>query len=121
MFLFRDVADKQLVDCHGHKAGKVDDIMVELRPGRYPVVRAIVTGHGSARPIFPPWITRLAAWCERQILGIATDRPAMIEWKHVSHIDVAVHIDLDRTQAGLMDTERAIWERWIKHIPGAQR
>ena len=44
MDLVRDVLDKQLVDRHGTKMGRVDGIVVELRPGRPPEVIALETG-----------------------------------------------------------------------------
>jgi sporulation protein YlmC with PRC-barrel domain len=121
MFLFRDVMDKGLVDCHGHKAGKVDDIVLDLREGEPPAVRAIVTGRGAAAPIFPQWIMRLAGWIEGNLLGHATGDPVVVGWEHVTKIDVAVHLDLDRRTGRLTETEQAIWQRWIKSLPWAER
>jgi sporulation protein YlmC with PRC-barrel domain len=121
MYLFRDVMDKQLVDRHGHKCGKVDDIVLELRSGGNPMVREIVTGHGALSSLLPEPIPRAVTWLERHVLGFSTVRPAHVGWEHVERIDVVVRLDLDREKAGLMDTETAIWQRWIDRIPRAER
>jgi hypothetical protein len=121
MFLFRDVMDKGLVDCHGHKAGKVDDILLELRPGEQPSVRAIMTGHGAAAPIFPSWMTRLTRWMEERVLGQTRIEPMVVGWEHVTKIDVVVHLDLDRATDRLTQTEHVLWQRWLSALPWAER
>lgn len=119
MYLFRDVMDKELVDRDGHKAGKVDDIVLQLRPGELPAVRAILTGHGALTPILPAPIAHLARWLEQRILSIDALEAQTVAWEHVSHIDVAVHLDVDRVEANLMRTEEAISRRYIERLPGA--
>ncbi|HEX6507152.1 MAG TPA: hypothetical protein VF221_05915 [Chloroflexota bacterium] len=121
MFLFRDVMDKELVDCHGHKAGKVDDIVLELRPEGPPVVRAILTGAGAAAPIFPRWMFRLATRIEEWVLGRTSIEPMVVGWEHVTAIDVVVHLDLDRATDSLTQTEETIWQHWLKTLPWAER
>jgi len=44
-----------------------------------------------------------------------------IAWRHVTRIDVTVHIDLTRADADLMHSERAVWERLISRLPLARR
>lgn len=120
MFLFRDVMDKELVDCHDDKIGKVDDLLLELRPGNLPAVTAILTGHGASASLMPNFLRRITEWLEGRLLGLPIE-PFTIGWKHVTRIDVVVYLDLDREKDGLLDTETAIWNRWIKHLPWAQR
>jgi hypothetical protein len=56
------------------------------------------------------------------VLGFGDDvTPIVIDWEHVTQIDVIVHIDLERDRAGLLRSERAIWERWVSHLPWARR
>lgn len=120
--LGREVLDKEMLDCAGSKAGKVDDLLLELRPGERPVVRAIVTQHGALARLLGGPIARLAARLRRGVLGFGDDvTPIVIDWEHVTQIDVIVHIDLERDRAGLLRSERAIWERWISHLPWARR
>lgn len=121
MFLFRDVIDKQIVDCHDDKAGKVDDILLELCPGERPAVRAIVTGHGAAAAVLPGPIAWFVRWMERAVLGLDGIKPITIDWEYVTKIDVTVHLDLDRRRDRLTETEESVWRRWIKPLPWSQR
>ena len=120
--LGRDVLDKEILDCAGHKGGKVDDLLLELRDGERPVVRAIVTQHGALAALLGNWVSCQATRLRRAALGFGDDvTPITVGWEHVTRIDVTVHIDLDRDQAGLQRSERAIWERWVSHLPWARR
>ncbi len=120
--LGRDVLDKEILDRDGFKGGKVDDLLLEWGPGERPAVRAIVTQHGALAALLGARVGSLAAWLRRGVLGFGDDvTPTTIDWKHVTKIDVTVHIDLEREQAGLLRAEQAIWERWIKYLPLARR
>jgi sporulation protein YlmC with PRC-barrel domain len=122
MPLGRSVLDKELLDCNGAKAGKVDDLRLQLRPGARPVVAAIVTGQGTLSRYLGSWTTRLATAWRRHALHLAADgEPVEIGWEHVTRIDVTVQIDLDRDALGVMRVEDAIWDRWIRHLPWARR
>ncbi len=121
MPLGHDVLDKEILDRDGFKGGKVDDLLLELREGERPVVRAILTQHGVLAALLGERTARLAARLRRAVLGSDDARPIAIGWEHVTRIDVAIHIDLDRAQAGLSRSERAVWDRWISHLPWAHR
>lgn len=118
MFLFRHIMDRELVDRAGFKAGKVDDIVLQLRPGELPAVRTILTGHGALLPVLPGPIGSLLAWLERHILDAERIEPRSVDWSHVSSIDVVVHLDVEREAAGLMETQHTLWRRFIQPIPG---
>lgn len=120
MFLFRDVMDKELVDCDGHKIGKVDDLVLKLGTGELPAVQAILTGHGASTPLVPAFLGQATQWVEERLLNLPI-QPFTVGWEHVTYIDVVVHLDLDREKDGFLDTEGAIWNRWIKHLPWAER
>jgi hypothetical protein len=120
--LGRDVLDKEILDCAGFKGGKVDDLLLELRDGELPVLRATVTQHGALARLLGERMARWAARFRRAVLGFGDEvTPIMISWEHVTRMDVTVHIDLERDRAGLLRSERAIWERWICHIPWSRR
>lgn len=122
MLLMREVVDKEIVDCHGFKAGKVDDLYLELRPGEPPIVSALVTGPGTLKPIFGRWMDRVVRWLRREMLGEIHDpQPQVLAWHHVDTIDVVVHVDIDRREADAMKTEDAVWNRWLRHLPFAER
>ncbi|HZU11840.1 MAG TPA: hypothetical protein VFB58_03295 [Chloroflexota bacterium] len=121
MNLFRDVMDKELDDCDGDKMGKVDDILLELRPDGAAVVRAIVMGPGSLSPMLPSFLARLGRWIEERLLGSAADQPIEIPWEKVMSIDVVVKVDVDRHQVGATHTEEALWDRFISPLPWSRR
>ena len=122
MHLVREVLDKEILDCDGFKGGKVDDLLLELRAGEPPVVRAILTQHGALAQVLGGRAARWSAWLRAQTLGLSADMaPITIGWEHVTRIDVTVHIDLSRTDADLLRSERALWQRWISRLPLARR
>jgi len=122
MRLAREVLDKEILDCDGFKGGKVDDLLLELRAGEPPVVRAIVTQQGALARVLGHRTARLNAWLRGWALGQGPDIvPVEIGWAHVTRIDVTVHINLSRADADLLHSEKAIWERWISRLPWARR
>ena len=123
MELGKHVVDKELMDCKGLRAGKVDDLLLEIEEptdGHLtpPVVRAIITGPTALSRDLPPPL----AWLGRQLqrwLGVPNPQPIEIAWEHVQRIDVAVHLDVDRVEAGLTITQQAAARRFIARLPGA--
>jgi sporulation protein YlmC with PRC-barrel domain len=122
MYLVRQVLDKQIDDKDGSKAGKVDDLVLDLHDDGALEVVAILTGPNSAVSQLPGWIVGLTNWIRTTILGL-TDRtkPEEIDWSHITRIDVTVHLDLDRREAGLIRSQQTIWERWLKPLPFSER
>jgi sporulation protein YlmC with PRC-barrel domain len=121
MYLVREVLDKQIVDKDGSKAGKVDDLLLEIPDDGPPEVIAILTGPNSAVSQLPRWIQHLTNWIRTSLLQIDRTEPAEVDWSHVTRIDVVVHIDLDRRKAGLVRSQERIWERWIEPLPFSER
>jgi hypothetical protein len=122
MYLARDVLDKELVDKNGHKIGKVDDLLLEMTADGLPRVRCIQSGQGTLAGHLPAWIQRVSRWIHAIALGSEDQAgPDFLDWTLVEQIDVAVHLDVDREADHLKSTEDAIWNRWIKHIPWAER
>lgn len=124
MDLGKHVVDKELLDRDGLRAGKADDLLLEIgdAEGRdglpFPEVKAILTGPmalsiGMPRPV--QWLTRLIY----RALGLARPEPIAIGWNHVSAIDVVVHLDIDRDRAGTMALAEAVDRRYIRRLPGA--
>ena len=111
------VLDRSLLDSRGKRAGKVDDLLLELPDdGGPPVVAAIVTGplaltERAPRPL--PACLRLLY----RLAGVREPRPAHVAWQHVTSIDVAVHLDLEREAAGLDTLARAVAHRFIDWLP----
>jgi len=119
--LFRDVMDKGIVDHQGDKMGRVDDLLLELRPGELPAVRTIVLDHGAILPLLPAFIAHFLAWFEKAVLRVARLAPVEISWDDVSSIDVVVHTTVDRRAVGAVATEEALWVNWVSKLPWARR
>lgn len=109
------VIDHSMIDAHGRRAGRVDDVLLEFtRPGEQGsrlVLTAIVSGP-MARPTWRP-IQAVARWCYR-LLGVANPCPTVLDWRHVAGIDALVHLDVDADEAGLRKVDDAVRRR----IPG---
>jgi hypothetical protein len=124
MDLGKHVVDKELLDCDGLRAGKVDDLLLEIEETGAdtsvpaPVVKAIIAGPMALsidlpRPV--QWLTRLIY----RALGLARPGPIAIAWEHVIAIDVVVHLDIHRARAGLTVLAEAVNRRFIGRLPGA--
>lgn len=121
MYLVRDVLDKEIDDTNGHKSGKVNDLVLEFPDDGLPRVKAILTGPDSFVSLLPDWMDHLTIWIRTSLLHLDPPDPIQIGWSHVTHIDVTVHIDLDRKEAGLLRTEETVWKRWLKPLPFSER
>lgn len=120
-FALSRVIDHGIMDRDGRRAGRVDDLLIELcedgRGRERLVLREIVSG-----PLPRPasrLLTAIARFCYR-LLGVRDPRPATIAWSHVRMIDVAVHLDVDREEAGLRKVDGAC-ERIVRRIPAAEK
>jgi sporulation protein YlmC with PRC-barrel domain len=119
MELIRDLLDKQIVDRNKTKIGKVDGIVMQLRPGRQPRIAFIETGAMSlARRLGGPMqslLQRLGRWFG----GKKPLEPHRIPWSKVRDVGVDVDVDID-----VKDTAIFAWQDWlrdriVRHIPGA--
>lgn len=124
MDLGKHVLDKEIVDRAVRRAGRVDDVLLEIgepdAQGQLPEpeVIAIISGplalsRNLSRPL--RWLARRLY----QLLGLADPRPATIPWRRVTAIDVVVHLDIDRDQEGLTALAAAVRRRYIGRLPGA--
>lgn len=116
MEIGREILDQQLVDRDGQYIGKVDGIVLELRDGAPPRIRAILTGgHLLARRLHP----RIESLVERltRRWGPKNDSPARIAWSKVIKIGVDVKVDEEADR--FMSWEHWVRDRIIRRIPGA--
>jgi hypothetical protein len=116
MDLVRDMLDKKVVDRHGREMGRVDSIVLELRPDAPPQVAAIELGPSvlaaRVRPIFGRWMRALEV-----ALGIDEGRPVRFACADI--LDAEHHVKVD---AAAGETAAATLEKrlhaWVGAIPG---
>lgn len=124
MELGKHVVDKGIIDRDGRRAGKVDDLVLEapgLDPGSRasePEVVAIVSGPLALARNMPGWL-RWLAYHTYRLAGVAEPQPAEVPWRHVAAIDVMIHLDVTRAEAGTTALAHAVERRFIGRIPGA--
>jgi sporulation protein YlmC with PRC-barrel domain len=117
------VVDRGLIDRNGRRAGVVDDLIIELpepcgTEPSLPRVVALQTGPMALSENL--WLPlRSLARLIYRLLGLPDARPVEIGWEHVSAIDVVVHLDLTREEAGLEALAEAVRRRFIGRIPGS--
>lgn len=123
MDLGKHVVDKELLDCNGLRAGKADDVLLDMgeqddgTPAP-PRVVAIISGPLALSRNLPRPVPTLARWTYR-LLGVADPGPVTIPWARIIAIDVVVHLDIDRDAAGLTALAQAVARRFISRLPGA--
>lgn len=116
MNLGANVLDRTLLDARGKRAGKVDDLLLELpADGGPPLVLAVVSGPLALTQQAPPPLRALARLAYR-LLGVRDPQPVHVAWHHVTTIDVAVHIALERDAAGLDTLGRAVARRFVDPV-----
>ena len=118
MDLVRDVLDKQVVDRDETKMGRVDGLLLEVRPSQPPRIAALEMGFAVlARRLHP----RLEAWLERLRRRSPVRKTARyrVPWSTVKDLNqycVQLHVVV-------LDTPAFDWERWLRvhvvaHVPG---
>ena len=122
MELGKRVVDKELLDRNGRRIGKVDDLLIELpneAEGSHPPhVAAIVTGPMGLSRNLPHWWGWLARRVYR-LLGVPDPEPIAIPWDTVDHIDVTVHVGVDRYFIGATRVAEAASRGYVTRVPGA--
>jgi sporulation protein YlmC with PRC-barrel domain len=104
--------DHQLLDKHGRRCGKVDDIALEGGPGDSPEIVALLVGPGYWGPRAGR-IGRLAGW----IGGRAKVR---VDWNDVAKVDSSVHLKHDANSLELGQGDERL-RPYLAKIPGAGR
>lgn len=118
------VVDKELVDESGRRAGKVDDLLLEVgAPGLDGIIPppecvALVSGPFALAENLPRWVQALTRWLYHA-LGVANPRPVAIPWDDILAIDVVVHVTIHREATRLESFQDAIARKIIQHLPGA--
>jgi len=116
MLLVHDILDKQLLDRHREKMGRVDGVVLELRDGEPPRVVAIEVGASilarRLRPALAAWVRALGkAWRPREYRG------TRIPFSDVHRNGNIVEADVDALATPAMAWELFLRHHVIEHLP----
>ncbi|MCA1815310.1 MAG: hypothetical protein LC746_02670 [Acidobacteria bacterium] len=118
MDLVRDCLDKQLVDRHGRRMGRVDGIVIEIGGDAQPRVASVEVGVVTQVSRLHPRLGRFAARLARR-WGKAAGDPYRIPWSQITAtgVNVTAGVEAEKTPA-------FAWEKWLRakvvgRIPGA--
>jgi hypothetical protein len=116
--VIRDILDKQLIDGHGRRIGKVDGLVLEWRDDAPPRLAYIEVGAMTLgrrlHPRFERWAAALERW-----LGIGNGKPYRVPFAKVRETGLTVEVDLDVKRTPIQAWQRWVREHVIKRIPGA--
>jgi hypothetical protein len=121
MDLARDLLDVQLLDPRQRPIGRVDGILLEVRPGQPPSLAAIEVGALTlVRRVNRP----LARWVNRVLLrwlGISW-RPVRFRLEHWGRVGVDIEIKVgDRAERRLLRFEDWLSTRIVRRLPGGTK
>ena len=117
MELIRDCLDKQVVDPHGTRLGRVDGIVVNVAEGEQPQIAFIEIGvltrleRISSR--LCRWYKRIALW-----LGARDIESHRIAWDKAVSTAIEVVVNEDAKQSPALEFEYWLREHVVKRIPG---
>jgi hypothetical protein len=117
VLLVRDVLDKQVLDRHQCKVGKVDGITLQVRANRPPRVIAIESDMPALwRRVWQragDGVERLQQWLAPDLAGATR-----IRFEHVVRTGIDVHVDIDAKATNAFVWEKWLQDRFIGKLPG---
>jgi hypothetical protein len=121
MDLARDLLDVQLIDPRQRPIGRVDGILLDVRPGQPPSIAALEVGAITVlRRVHRP----LARWVHGIVLrwlGVSW-RPTRIRLEHWGRVGVDIEIKVgERAEQRLLRFERWLSTRIVRRLPGGTK
>ena len=121
MDLLYEIMDQAFVDSRGERCGRVDDIVVEDGFDHPPRVIALLSGNGAKSRHLGKLVHHLSVWLHR-ILGVPGPiEPIAVPWEQVDRLENDVILKVPAEELGLNELNRAVAERFVGRIPGADR
>jgi len=118
MHLVADVLDEQVIDRDDVNAGRVDGIVLRLRPDQPPVVVAIEI---SPITLLERFSRRLAQWyaVRDRRLGRGRGKPFRVPWGEIvlTHKAVCLNTKVESTPINAL--EDWLRKHIVEHIPGS--
>lgn len=120
MLLVGEVLDNQLRDSTGCDAGKVDGVVLELRPDRPPKLAYIEVGPITLLERFS---RRLSRWYARidAHFGEGRGKPIRIPWTRVRKEEVSLVLDLKAESTPIFRVEDWLCDHIVSRIPGGRQ
>ena len=112
-----DILDRQLLDSEGEPCGKVDDLELDYDGNGRPTVAAILTNPGALAPRLG-WAGHVMHAFWKRLHDRGDPAPIRLGWELVAKIDFAVHLTVQRRDAGLTRSEDWVYERVLSKVPG---
>jgi sporulation protein YlmC with PRC-barrel domain len=119
MELVRDLLDKQVVDRQQTKIGKVDGIVMELRPGKPPRITSIEIGATTLARRIGPRVGHLVSRVANRLSREGSRTPYRISWDKARDIGVDIECDIDVRDTTIFDWQNWLRDKVICRIPGA--
>jgi hypothetical protein len=115
--LIRDLLDMEVVDRHGRAMGRVDSIVIALRPNRPPQVSAVEIGPAVLAYRVRPVLGRLMSAVEHA-LDIDAGRPLRIRFGDILGIHNHIKVDhaFGETVAATLELRL---RAWVGALPGS--
>ena len=118
MDLVRDLLDRQLLDRNGRNIGRVDGVLLTMRPHRPPEVAAVELGISTLARRVHPRLESVAARVAR-MLGADAVRLPLTSFRDVG-VDIELDVDGER-DARLMRFEKWLSRVVMRRLPGGSR
>jgi hypothetical protein len=115
--LIADILDEELRDSHGEHAGRVDGIVLEIRPGKPPRVAYLEV---SPITLLARFSHRLAHWYARYDAKLGNGRgvPFRIPWSRVTREGPIVRMDMDVRATPINALDDWLSRTIVRRIPG---
>jgi hypothetical protein len=119
MELIRDLLDTQVVDRQQTKIGKIDGIVMEVRPGEPPRITFFEIGATTLAHRLGPRIGRFVSRIAERLGGEKARAPYRISWDKARDIGVDIEFDIDVRDTTIFDWQNWLRDKIICRIPGA--
>lgn len=113
----RGVFGHAILDSEKRRAGRVEDLALEVRHTEDGVPELVLVGivGGPLSGPMPSWLRALGrAWY--RLLGVRDPRTVELPWSEVGMIDAFTHLSAKRDDTGLDQVERGV-EQWMRRLP----
>jgi hypothetical protein len=117
MNLYRDILDKQILDRKKMQCGKVDGLIMTVRPRAQPQITHIELGSVTLARRVGQGPARFVARFARVSRGKQRQVPYRVEWNKVKDIGVDVEMDIDGNTTPYGRIREWLVHHVLKYLP----